>query len=207
MAPTNRVPQSETITPISETIGRSLRRLSSLVRVALISLGAGAILVLVAMFLKDSNSARNWLNAAGLALISVTGVMLFLAITPLLNAQGVIQRNTNLIDRLQDATIEMTDIASTLNALLLKQATRIAEVVQGLRSQIRKIPGHFADHLADDAGLATLDRLSSDVVNIMHNSNNTIGGFRTAIAQSNPAELNKCLSELASVRDAIKRLM
>jgi hypothetical protein len=169
-------------------------------------LALGAFLMLFAAFLPASGSLRYVVVSTGFVLIALTCVLFFIQdVRPLLSARRSIDQNRELIDSVQLAALQATEIASDLQSLAFKHASAVAMTMQTLRPHLRQIPviGKFVD-----SELVTrTDALSAAIVDYTGRAKKAINDLEDALVRSDPAALKKYSTELAAIRTHVEDLL
>ena len=169
-------------------------------------LALGAFLMLFAAFLPTAGALRYVVVATGFVLIALTCVLFFIQdVRPLLSARRSIDQNRELIDAVQLAALQATEIASDLQSLAFKHASTVATTMQVLRPQLRQVP--IIGRLADSEIVTKTDALSAAIVDYTGHAKQTISDLKEALVRSDPAALKKYVTDLAAVRTHVEHLL
>ena len=120
-------------------------------------------------------------------------------------ARASVVANKDMIDAIQLSAIELTQLASDLQALAFKNANQIAEVLTVARPLIKKIP--LIGHIADSEVMVRAEGLSKVIVTSAQNTRKIIGDLQQALIEANPKYLKIHLEDLRRYRDEVNRLL
>jgi hypothetical protein len=193
---------------LSEAIFAPVNRAYQLGGLGLASLSLGAFMMLaVALAVKQVTVLSVAVAVAGFILVMAPCALLYVKeIRPITRLQRNIHENRELIDTVQRAAIEMTEMASDLQALLFKHADQIASTVHMLRPKIHAIPV-VGPGLANHHLLANAEDLSATIVRTTRRAKSVIADIEKALVTSDPSNLKIYLGELHQLRDGIEQLL
>jgi hypothetical protein len=120
-------------------------------------------------------------------------------------ARASVAANKEMIDAIQQSAIELTGIASDLQALAFKNANQIAEVITVARPLIRKIP--LLGQAADSEAIAQAEGLSRLIVTSTQNARQVIADLQQALIEANPKYLKAHLEDLRRYRGEVSKML
>lgn len=192
--------------PLSEAIFEPVNKAYKAGGFGLAFLTSGAFLMLIGFLLSDRGPLTYLLVGTGFLLIISTCLLFYLKdIRPLMKIQTHIEENTELLDAIQRSALEMTELASDLQALAFKHASQVSAVIQVIRPQIRALP--VVGKLADSDALLTADTLSANIVQTTRKAKQIIHDIEDALTKADPTCLKKYLVELKELRTEIEDLL
>jgi hypothetical protein len=166
----------------------------------------GAILMLTAFFLNQPAPIRYTVLAVGALLTFFTLIYVYVKeLLPLRRAQATVIENKEMIDAIQQAAIELTDLASDFQALAFKNASQIAQVLTEARPIIRNIP--ILGHIADSDLVVRADDLSGLIVSTSQSTREVILNLQKALIEANPGYIKAHLADLANYRGEIGQML
>jgi hypothetical protein len=196
----------ETLKPLSDALFDPVSRAYKAGGLALAFLTLGAFLMLVAFLRSTKDTASYVILCTGFILVISTCLLFFLKdIRPLFNAQKSIDQNRELIDAIQRTALEVTELASVLQALAFKHASELAAGLHVLRPQIRALP--VIGKLADSDLIVRTDSLSSAIVEYTSKTKQVIEEVKTALVSSDPQGLQKYLEDLREIRGEVEQTL
>jgi hypothetical protein len=169
---------------------------------ALAFLSLGAFLMLTA-FMRSERDVLTYSTAVtGFGLILLPCVFfLFKDLAPLLQIKRNIDEKREVVDAIQAAALQMTEVASDLQALAFKHASTVSTLLQDIRPTLRQLP--FLSSLADSAPVQRADALSSTIVTYTVNAKSIIRGVEDALVHSDPALLHTYIGQLKELKSEI----
>jgi hypothetical protein len=193
---------------LSEAIFAPVNRAYKLGGLGLSFLSLGAfMMVSVALVVDEPTLLSGVVAVSGFVLVMATCALFYVKdIRPMFRLQRNIQENKELIDAVQKTAIEMTEMASDLQALLFKHADRIASIIQMLRPKIHAIP-MLGPSLANHPLLTSAEDLSATIVHATKRAKSVIADVEAALVNSDPSSLKIYLGELHELRDRIEQLL
>jgi hypothetical protein len=120
-------------------------------------------------------------------------------------ARASVAANKDMIDAIQQSAIELTSIASDLQALAFKNANQIAEFLTMARPLIRSIP--LLGSVADSEAMTKAEGLSRLIVTTTQNAQRVITDLQQALIEANPKYLKAHLGDLKRYRDEVNRML
>lgn len=188
--------------PLSEAIFEPVNKAYKLGGLALTFLSLGTVLMLVA-FLLPRNSGPTWIPlVVGLGLIAGTCVMFYVReVRPLLRAQGSIRENREFIDELQQVTLELTELVSSVQALAFKHAGQVSVVYETVMPQIRSVPVLSA--LLDRVELRDSASLYRAIVDASESSKRLVADVKVAVSTSDATHLKQYISQIQALRQTV----
>ena len=194
------------IKPLSDAIFSPVSKAYKAGGFGLAFLTLGAFLMLVAFFLPERKLLSYLVLGIGLVLIILPCILFFAQdVRPLFAAQRSIQTNRELIDAVQRAALQATEMASDLQALAFKNATAVASAMQLVRPQLRQIP--ILGKIADSEIMGRTDKLSAAIVDYTGKAKRVIADLERSLVQSDPHAITKYIQEIAGLRVEIKELL
>jgi hypothetical protein len=106
---------------------------------------------------------------------------------------------------MQQSAIELTGIASDLQALAFKNAKQIAKVLTVARPLIRNIP--LLGQAADSGAMAKAEGLSRLIVTRPQNAPQVIGDLQQALIGASPKYLKVHLEDLRRYRGEVNKML
>lgn len=173
---------------------------------ALAMLVLGAFLMFAATLVP-----QQWLTislvAIGFVLISVVCCLFFVKeLRPLARAQRIARQEGELIDSIQRASIELTDLALELQALAFKNSQQIDAALTALLPIVERIP-RLGPKVANSKPVQGSSRLSRQIVALTQGWQGVVSDLRDALVSSDPAKLRKYVGELVRLRAAVTDLL
>lgn len=169
-------------------------------------LTVGAILMLTAFFWNGPAVIRYIVLLIGAVLtFFVLAYVYFKEFPRVRRASASVAANKDMIDAIQQSAIELTGIASDLQALAFKNANQIAEVLTLARPLIRKIP--LLGQAADSETMAKAEGLSRLIVTSTQNARQLIADLQQALVEANPKYLRAHLEDLKRYRAEVNRML
>lgn len=169
-----------------------------------------AFLVLGAIFLAASVAAPSGsltylVASVGFLLIVVPCYFFYVKeIRPLASAQRTVRRESELLDSVQDAALEMTRAAYDLQALALTNAREISAFMQLARPAIERIPGLST---IAKRPLERADWFTGTVVAVTQRAERVIDDVQEALVKADARQLAKYVGELRALREDLRRLL
>lgn len=162
-------------------------------------LGLGAMLMLLAFSFPDRGPLAVVIVATGFGLVVLTCTLfLFKDILPLYRVRRGIRDNAELVDSVQTAALQMTEVASDLQALAFKHANTVAAVMQDIRPAVRRLP--LVGMLADSETVVRADSLSASIVEYTTKAKVVIHDVEDAIVHSDSTRLKAYVVQLKELR-------
>lgn len=189
------------IKPLSEAITAPLSGLYKAGGLALVLIFIGTLLLLVALFFGQGITTY-LVGVPGALIIFMVLLRFYLRdIKKLHEVHRSIQKNGELIDTIQKTAIEMTDLASNLQALAFKHAEEVAELISAYRHVVlpllSKIPSASKiGQLADNSYIVRVEDLSASIVKTTASTKHIIDDVKSALIEANPILLKKYLDQL-----------
>jgi hypothetical protein len=169
-------------------------------------LTVGAILMLTAFFWSGPTGIRYIVLLVGALLtFFVLAYVYFKEFPRVRRARDRVAANKEMIDAIQQSAIELTGIASDLQALAFKNANQIAEVLTVARPLIRKIP--LLGQAADSEAMAKAEGLSLLIVTSTQNARQLIADLQQALIEANPRYLKVHLEDLRRYRGEVNKML
>lgn len=205
------------IKPLSEALSDPIVKAYSVGGYGLVFVFAGTLLLLIALFF-GQGIFHYFVGVLGaLMILAVLALFYFQDIKKLVDVNRNIRRNEELINTVQETAIQMTDLAYTLQSLAFKNADELATVLTQLRTNIKdatsipllsSIPGvEQIGNIADSQYVVKAESLSRSIVSTTETAKTVIEDIKTALIQSNPAQLKKYLERLRSMDLQAKKLL
>lgn len=166
----------------------------------------GAILMLTASF----RGVPPWIRPifvllGALLTFFVLAYVYFKEFPRVRRARASVAANKEMIDAIQESAIELTGIASDLQALAFKNANQIADVLTVARPLIRKIP--LLGQAADSEAMARAEGLSRLIVTSTQNARQLIADLQQALIEANPKYLKVHLEDLKRYRGEVNKML
>ena len=191
---------------VSDSVSAPLLRAYGAGGFGLAFLTLGAILMLTAFFLNQPGPVRYTVLAVGALLTFFTLIYVYVKeLLPLKRAQAAAVENKEMIDAIQQAAIELTDLASDFQALAFKNASQIAQVLTEARPILRNIP--LIGHVADSELVVQADDLSGLIVSTSQSTREVISNLQKALVEANPSYIKAHLADLANYRGQIGQML
>lgn len=166
----------------------------------------GAILMLTAFFWNGPTVIRYIVLLVGALLtFFVLAYVYFKEFPRVRRARASAAANKEMIDAIQQSAIELTGIASDLQALAFKNANQIADVLTVARPIIRKIP--LLGQAADSEAMAKAEGLSRLIVTSTQNARQLIEDLQHALIEANPKYLKVHLEDLRRYRGEVNKML
>jgi hypothetical protein len=166
----------------------------------------GAILMVAAFFMDRLGPMRYIVLILGAGVtFSTLGYVYFKAFPHFKRAQASVDANKEMIDAMQQSAIELTELASDLQALAFKNANQVAEAITKARPLIRKIP--LLGRAADSRAMVRAEGLSSTIVTNTQHARKIIVDLQQALVEANPKYLRIHLEDLRRYRGELKRML
>jgi hypothetical protein len=195
-------PDSMPRRPLSASILDPITKAYHVGGLALSMLVLGALLMLTATVVQ-----LQWLTIAlvttGFLLVGVVCCLFFVKeLRPLARAQRVTRQNKELIDGIQAASVELTDLALEFQALAFKNSQQINAALTAIIPVVRKIP-QIGPKVADSQVVQDSNSLSRQIVDLTQGWGEVVSDLRDALIMPDPAKLRKYIKELTRVRVAV----
>jgi|HubBroStandDraft_4_1064222.scaffolds.fasta_scaffold101604_2 hypothetical protein len=166
----------------------------------------GAILMLTAFFWNQPGPVRYVVLLVGTVLTFFTLAYVYFKEFPRVKrARESVVANREMIDAIQQSAIELTAIASELQALAFKNANQIAEVLTVARPLMRKIP--LLGAAADSEAMVKAEGLSRLIVTSTQSARKVIADLQKALVEANPEYLKSHLEDLRRYRAEVDRML
>jgi hypothetical protein len=166
----------------------------------------GAILMLTAFFLSGPTPIRYTVLAIGALLTFFTLIYVYIKeLLPLRHAQAGASESMDMIDAIQKAAIELTDLASDFQALAFKNASQIATVLTQARPILRSLP--LIGGIADSEMVVQADKLSGVIVSTTQNAREVILNLKKALINADPSYIESHLADLKSYRTEVENML
>jgi hypothetical protein len=166
----------------------------------------GAILMLTAFFINQPGPVRYVVLIVGTILTFFTLAYVYFKEFPRVRrARASVVANKEMIDAIQQSAIELTGIASELQALAFKNASLIAEVLAQARPLIRKIP--VLGMAADSETMVKAEGLSRLIVTSTQNASKIVLDLQKALVEADPKYLKSHLEDLRRYRAEVNRML
>src|SRR5579864_4833794 len=165
----------------------------------------GAIFMLTAFFWNGPTVIRYIVLIIGALLtFFVLAYVYFKEFPRVRRARASVTANKEMIDAIQQSAIELTGIASDLQALAFKNANQIAEFITVARPLIRKIP--LLGQAADSEAIAQVEGLTRLIVTSTQNARQVIADLQQALIEANPKYLKAHLEDLRRYRGEVSKM-
>ncbi len=166
----------------------------------------GAIFMLTAFFWNGPTVIRYIVLLIGALLtFFVLAYVYFKEFPRVRRARASVAENKEMIDAIQQSAIELTAIASDLQALAFKNASQIAEVLTVARPLLRKIP--LLGQAADSEAMAKAEGLSRLIVTSTQNARQVVADLQQALIEANPKYLKVHLDDLRRYRGDVNKML
>ena len=166
----------------------------------------GAIFMLSAFFWDRPSPVRYMVLVVGAVLTFFTLAYVYFKEFPRVRrARASVVSNKEMIDVIQQSAIELTAIASELQALAFKNANQIAELLTVARPLIRKIP--LLGTAADSEAMVKAEGLSRLIVMSTQNARKIIMDLQHALVEADPMYLKSHVEDLKRYRGEINRML
>jgi hypothetical protein len=169
-------------------------------------LALGAFLMLAAFVRPQRDFFSALIVVTGFGLIALTCILFYFKdVLPLYRVRREIHQNKELIDAVQTAALQMTEVASDLQALAFKHASTVASAMQDLRPAIRRIP--VVGGLADAPGIVQANSLSAAIVDYTTKAKTMIADVEDAIVHSDATRLKAYILQLKELRADVANVL
>jgi hypothetical protein len=196
----------EPLKPLSDAIFDPVTKAYKAGGLGLAFLGLGAFLMLAAFLLPERGPFGYVIVGVGFMLVALTCVLFLLKdVLPLFRLRRGIRENRELIDAVQTMALQVTEVASDLQALAFKHASVVAAVMQEARPVLRQVP--IVGRFADSEMVARADSLSSAIVDYTTRAKGIIGDIEDALVRSDANRLRQYITDLRDVRSELARLL
>lgn len=166
----------------------------------------GAIFMLSAFFWDRPSPVRIPVLVVGAVLTFFTLAYVYFKEFPRVRrVRASVVANKEMIDLIQQSAIELTAIASELQALAFKNANQIAELLTVARPLIRKIP--LLGTAADSEAMVKAEGLSRLIVMSTQNARKIIMDLQHALVEADPMYLKSHVEDLRRYRGEINRML
>lgn len=179
----------------------------------LIFIFGGTILLLFTSFFAEG-ILRYIIGGIGAFTILTVIALLYFKLMDIIKHIGKIGE---LFNTVQDTAIYMTDFAYTLQAVAYKNAEQVSTTITQVRTTVEdvtsmpfvsSIPGiEQIGNIADNPYVVRAEDLSKSVVATTVTAKTVIEDVKTALSESDTAQLQKYLGQLKNIELQVKRLL
>lgn len=191
---------------LSDAITGSLTKAYRAGGIVLALLTLGATLMLAAVFWPAANPLRYVLISVGSVLVLFVVVVAYTReLRPIARVRSRVRESKEIIDTTQRAAVELTELASDLQALAFKHASKVSEVVVGIRPLIGNLP--IVGGLTRSPTFMEAEKLSQSIVDLTHTSRRVIEDIRKALVESKPEHLRKYVDDIHEYKNKVEALL
>jgi len=166
----------------------------------------GAILMLAAFFWNQPGPIRYIVVTVGAILTFFTLAYVYFKEFPRVRrAKDAVGANKEMIDAIQQSAIELSEIASDLQALAFKNASQIAQALTVARPLIRQLP--LIGKVADSEIMIKTEGLSRLIVESTQNTRKVIDDLKQALVEADPKYLTSHLDDLKRYRAEVGQML
>lgn len=209
--------QPTPIKPLSAALSLPINRAYQASRFGLLLIFAGTVLLLAAIFI-GHGLTRHICAIIGAAMVFfVLGSFYFQDFKKLKQAIDRIDRNTELVDAIQQTAIELTELAAHLQTLAARHANDAAVVIAQLRERLSqmqsrpllsKIPGiEKIAAIAENKYMVRAGDVSTSIVKSTESARDIIQAIKNALIECDPNRLAKYLADLRELDKKTKILL
>lgn len=177
----------------------------------------GTLLLLIALFSGKGVYGYIFGILGSLMILAVLCLFYFRDIKKLKDINDSIEKNKELIDNVQEAAIQMTDLAYGLQSLAFKHANEIASMLTLIRQKLKEfrsiplvsnIPGvDKVCELAENQYVLKAEDLSALIVKTTSAAKSTIEDIKISLVESDPKLLKKYLNQIEEMGHKINELL
>lgn len=139
----------------------------------------------------------------GLITIGIVGYKFYFdAVVPARVASQNIERNSELIDSIQDAAITLTELITLLNDYALSNADSIVTVVDNAKGALSRLPG--GQLIANSEYFTKGDNLARGIRRIAAGSRDVVKEVQDSIAKADVKKITTHIANLKQVREMIE---
>ncbi len=193
---------------VSDSLSLGLSKIFRVGGLTLTFLYVGALLILVGALLPREGFSL-LLAILGFLMIVAVGILFYVKeIRPVMRAQRLTKEKKKIIDAVQSAAIELTDLAKGLQALAFKNAEMVGSVVaqlEAIRPLVRLVPK--LGGIVDSEPVKRTEELSRLIVETTRDAEQVIDDLRKALITSDPRLLTPYVKELRSLTKGIDDLL
>ena len=209
--PKENTTQDNGINLATDAIGKMLKELYDRGGTKLAVLGLGAVVMLGAFIYGQSAGASRPFGHVflftGFLLIAFALVFTWLQeLRPLADAQAKLQSNKDMIDTIQIAAVDLSDLALELQTLAVKHSDDINRVITSIRPQIRNIP-LVGPLIADSDQVKGIETLSESITATAMKAKRVLLDLKQALEKSDPTRLKGYLAELEAYTQEVRELL
>jgi len=166
----------------------------------------GAILMLTAFFLNKRDLVTYTVLTTGVVLVLFTILYVYFKdLRRLVNAHASIKSNKDLIDAVQHTAVELTELASDMQALAFKHANEVSQVLVSVRPILANIP--IVSKIVEGETFTKAAQLSTTIVETTQKTRKVIEDLRKALIESNPVYLKQYLADIQQYRQTIEKVL
>jgi hypothetical protein len=166
----------------------------------------GAILMLTAFFLNHRDVITYVLLSTGVFLVLFTVLYVyFKELHRLVKVHASIKSNKELIDTVQRTAVELTGLASDLQALAFKHASEVSAAISLARPILSNVP--LISKLLDSEAFTKAQLLSSAIVVTTQKARKVIDDLRSALTDANAEHLKKYLADIQKYHETVENLL
>jgi hypothetical protein len=192
--------------PLSEAIFEPLNRAYKLGGFGLAFLALGSFLMLAAFFLPARGILPYLVLFAGFVMIVLVSLLFYLKdIRPIYAAQRSVEQNSELIDVVQKTALEMTRLASNMEALAFKHSTQVHAAIQTIRKELEGIP--YLSRISESKPVARTEQGALVVVDYAERAKEVIDKVQRALIESDPDCLKEYLDDLRNLSTRSQQLL
>ena len=205
------------IKPLSESLSNPIIKSYKAGGLGLVFVFLGTLLLLLALYIGKGILCYLVAALGSLMILSVLYLFYFQDIKKLKDLNASIKNNRELIDTVQAAAIQMTDLAYDLQALAFKNADEIANTITTIRQNLKglkhvpllsKTPGFDkVSGLADNKYVLRAEDLSKSIVNFTTTAKEVIENVKTSLVESDPNPLKGYLKQISDLEGKTRELL
>ena len=177
----------------------------------LATLTLGAILMLAA-FIRESvahssGSTSYTMLVVGVGLIAYAAVVgYFKEVLPLTRARATVESNKEMINTIQQAGVELSELVLQLQALAFKHADEVRAVMTSIRPALLNIPV-IGPLLANSDAMKGAEALSQTIVESSQKARHVILDLQQALKDSDPKRLKEYLADVQEYMREVEEML
>jgi energy-coupling factor transporter transmembrane protein EcfT len=176
-------------------------------KAALALLVIGALLILAAFGVALKGSEMMWLSLAflglGAVLLTFVAYNFYLeAVVPAKRASKILRQNAELLDAVQDAALQLTEIITQMNDFALSHATQIVGNIDTAKDLLALIPG--GNRILSADYFTKSDAFVRKIRSVAQQSRALVVDVHDSLAKSDARRLANHVRDLQEVKKAIE---
>ncbi len=200
--PNNEVPKD--VKPLSDAIAGPIEKLYTIGGLQLVFMFVGTILMVLSAIWSIQPPAKYVVLAIGALLVLTVMVIFFITnLMPLRDAQKTLKQQKQLIDTVQNISLETLSLADSLQTIAISHANHVAGLLQEYGPAIKQVP-IIGKKLSDR--IDTSENLAVDIVVALNEAHKTLTNVETAIRNADATHLKAYVDDLQGLRTTIENL-